>query len=45
MRWQYYFENGSKEAVLTALATDQNEDGVLMVYLYSFGPLNGHNLG
>jgi len=26
-RWQYHFENGSKEAVLTALAAYQNEDG------------------
>ena len=26
-RWQYHFENGSKEAVLTALAYYQNEDG------------------
>ncbi|MDF2986676.1 MAG: hypothetical protein K0R50_2186 [Eubacterium sp.] len=25
--WQYYFENGSKEAVLSALAFYQNEDG------------------
>ena len=26
-RWQYHFENGSKEAVLRALAYYQNEDG------------------
>jgi len=26
-RWQYHFENGSKEAVLNALAAYQNEDG------------------
>lgn len=26
-RWQYHFENGSKEAVLSALAAYQNEDG------------------
>jgi len=26
-RWQYHFENGSKDAVLTALAAYQNEDG------------------
>ena len=26
-RWQYHFENGSRDAVLTALATYQNEDG------------------
>ncbi|MCL2153729.1 MAG: hypothetical protein FWH57_12385 [Oscillospiraceae bacterium] len=26
-RWQYHFENGSKEAVLTALAAYQNADG------------------
>lgn len=26
-RWQYHFENGTKEAVLTALAAYQNEDG------------------
>ena len=26
-RWQYHFENGSKGAVLTALAVYQNEDG------------------
>jgi hypothetical protein len=26
-RWQYHFEGGSKEAVLTALAVYQNEDG------------------
>lgn len=26
-RWQYHFENGSREAVLTALACYQNEDG------------------
>ncbi|MBU1093233.1 MAG: hypothetical protein KKH01_02090 [Firmicutes bacterium] len=26
-RWQYHFENGSKEAVLTALSAYQNEDG------------------
>lgn len=26
-RWQYHFENGSKEAVLAALAAYQNEDG------------------
>ncbi|HCA30843.1 MAG TPA: hypothetical protein DEP23_15455 [Ruminococcaceae bacterium] len=26
-RWQYHFEGGSKEAVLTALAAYQNEDG------------------
>lgn len=26
-RWQYHFENGSKEAVLTALSCYQNEDG------------------
>ncbi|MCL2158766.1 MAG: hypothetical protein FWH48_05090, partial [Oscillospiraceae bacterium] len=26
-RWQYHFENGGKEAVLTALAAYQNEDG------------------
>lgn len=26
-RWQYHFENGSKEAVLKALAFYQNEDG------------------
>jgi hypothetical protein len=26
-RWQYHFEDGSKEAVLTALAAYQNEDG------------------
>lgn len=26
-RWQYHFEDGSKEAVLTALAPYQNEDG------------------
>ncbi|MBR6752593.1 MAG: hypothetical protein IKM05_01010 [Clostridia bacterium] len=26
-RWQYHFENGSKENVLTALAAFQNEDG------------------
>lgn len=26
-RWMFLFENGSKEAVLTALATYQNEDG------------------
>jgi len=26
-RWQYHFENGSREAVLTALAAYQNEDG------------------
>ena len=26
-RWQYHFEDGSKEAVLTALAVYQNEDG------------------
>jgi len=26
-RWQYHFESGSKEAVLTALAAYQNEDG------------------
>lgn len=26
-RWQYHFENGSQEAVLTALAAYQNEDG------------------
>ena len=27
LRWQYHFENGSKEAVLNALAAYQNEDG------------------
>lgn len=27
LRWQYHFEGGSKEAVLTALAAYQNEDG------------------
>lgn len=26
-RWQYHFENGSQEAVLTALSAYQNEDG------------------
>lgn len=26
-RWQYHFENGSKDAVLTALSAYQNEDG------------------
>ncbi len=26
-RWKYLFENGSKEAVLEALSTYQNEDG------------------
>jgi len=26
-RWQYHFEDGSKDAVLTALAAYQNEDG------------------
>ena len=26
-RWQYHFENGGREAVLTALAAYQNEDG------------------
>ena len=26
-RWQYHFDGGSKEAVLTALAAYQNEDG------------------
>ena len=26
-RWQYHFEHGSREAVLTALAAYQNEDG------------------
>jgi len=26
-RWQYHFEDGSKESVLTALAVYQNEDG------------------
>lgn len=26
-RWQYHFENGSKEAILNALAYYQNEDG------------------
>jgi hypothetical protein len=26
-RWQYHFENGSKEAVLTALSAYQNGDG------------------
>ena len=26
-RWQYHFENGSREAVLKALAAYQNEDG------------------
>lgn len=26
-RWQYHFEGGSKDAVLTALASYQNEDG------------------
>jgi hypothetical protein len=26
-RFQYHFENGSKDAVLTALAAYQNEDG------------------
>ncbi len=26
-RWQYHFENGSKEAVLSALSAYQNEDG------------------
>lgn len=26
-QWQYYFENGSKEAVLSALSFYQNEDG------------------
>lgn len=26
-RWQYHFEGGSKEAILTALAAYQNEDG------------------
>lgn len=26
-RWQYHFEGGSNEAVLTALAAYQNEDG------------------
>lgn len=26
-RWQYYFENGSRDAVLKALAAYQNEDG------------------
>lgn len=26
-RWQYHFEGGSKEAVLTTLAAYQNEDG------------------
>jgi hypothetical protein len=25
--WQYYFENGSKEAVLSALSFDQSDDG------------------
>lgn len=27
VRWQYHFESGSKEAVLTALAVYQNKDG------------------
>jgi hypothetical protein len=27
VRWKYHFENGSKEAVLTALAAYQNRDG------------------
>lgn len=27
LRWQYHFEGGSKETVLTALAAYQNEDG------------------
>jgi hypothetical protein len=27
VRWQYHFESGSKEAVLTALAAYQNKDG------------------
>jgi len=27
LRWQYHFENGSKEAVLQALSVYQNEDG------------------
>ena len=27
VRWQYHFENGSKEEVLTALAAYQNADG------------------
>lgn len=26
-RWQYHFENGSREAVLQALQVYQNEDG------------------
>jgi hypothetical protein len=26
-RWQYHFEGGSREAILTALAAYQNEDG------------------
>lgn len=26
-RWQYHFENGSKEAVINALSCYQNEDG------------------
>ena len=26
-RWQYHFEGGSKDAVLTALSSYQNEDG------------------
>lgn len=26
-RWQYHFENGSKQAVLNALSYYQNEDG------------------
>jgi len=26
-RWQYHFESGSKDSVLTALAAYQNEDG------------------
>lgn len=26
-RWQYHFENSSKDAVLTALAAYQNTDG------------------
>ena len=25
--WQYYFENGSKEAVLSSLSFYQNDDG------------------
>jgi hypothetical protein len=31
-RWQYQFENGSKEAVLNALSFYQNEDGGLATH-------------